>query len=301
MKTNSLYSNRSFIVLLSLLLCYPFQNCFSQEFKTSLLQDYSGSNQEKYPEHPYLAKFENKKKILLYVAARHEVEVDNDTVKIISKTFTDYHPQIVIIEGFQPESLHKALEEEIKTCQSKKFKDCSESVFTGFLAKTSGARIVTGEPSDRMILDELIKKGYSIQDYLGFYLLRQIPQWKREHKIDNNLEELSNKFLKICLSEVGEKSNFDFKAFKSWYKDKEGQRFQLGEISENTVAREKQLFMNKLWLALERVREKNILITIETAMKQYDTVMIVYGASHFTVENVVLTDYFGGAPVITKP
>jgi len=292
--------NQFLVVIFLFLLYFPFQSCFSQDFKINLLQGCSEKN-EKYPEPPYFVKFEKKKKKLLYIAARHEIGTNNQTAKLIRQVFIDYHPKIVIIEGFQPNSVNEALEEEIKSCQPKNFKDCGESILSGYLAKKNGAHIVTGEPSDQIIFDELLKKGYSAEDYLGFYLLRQIPQWKREHKIDNNLEWISNLFLKTCLENVKEEGNFDFERFKIWHKDKMNYPFTLDKHNEHTVAPKSHLFMHNLWLTIERIREENILKTIEKAISQHDIVLIVYGASHFTVEKNVLTHFFGSPEVTIGP
>ena len=155
---------------------------------TSLIRSYTFDlENQKHLDAPYVARFHHDGKLLPYVASEHVSAekypnlLDHPTLKTIETLFADYKPEVVIVEGFDtgtelsPKSILKKADE----CEQSKYRGCGEYFYAINMARKIGAAYITGEPKNIEIRIQIIREGYTAHDLLGFYLVRQIPQYKR--------------------------------------------------------------------------------------------------------------------------
>ena len=107
------------------------------------------------------------------------------------------------------------------------------------------------EIDDTTLFNELLNLGYTAQDVLFFYFVRQIPQAIRSGTLrNNNTEQL---FAEYCAKlsatlEIPTLEENSYSAFLSWYEQKNQQPFSVKNINSETCAplAEGTLFTQKL-------------------------------------------------------
>jgi len=175
---------------------------------------------QKHLEAPYVAKYQRNGKTLLYLAAKHISAqkypdlLEHPTLRTIARLFSEYKPQVVIVEGLDtgtevsPKSIFKKADE----CEQSKYRSgCGESFFAINQARKIGIGYVSGEPRNSEIKDQLVAEGYTAEDLLGFYLVRQIPQYKRRAEFDRlTFSEQAEKQLARFQKQIGTNLNFGF-------------------------------------------------------------------------------------------
>lgn len=263
---------------------------------------------KKHLEAPYVAKYEINGKLLLYVASEHISAqkypnlYDHPTLKTIAALFAKYRPEVVIIEGIDtgeelsPKSILKKADE----CEKSDYRaSCGESFFAINSARKNGAEYITGEPRNPWIKDEIVKAGYSVEDLLGFYLVRQIPQYKRQAELDRNkFSDQASKQLKRFQQQIGTNVLFGFKEFDAWYAKTMPSPKNYLDITNDDPAPHggpKATHVQKISNKVSLIRDKAFVKTIERMLNKYSRVLVVYGGSHLITQEPALEAMLGGA------
>lgn len=171
---------------------------------------------------PYIDTFHRKGKTLTYVAATHHSQVQypdalqDPVFKTVKYAFEKSPPGAAIVEGIHPSDLQGFIGY-AKHCAASKYADtyCSEPAYTAQLALAKGAHIYTGEPSARAVLSYFESHGYTINDYLGFIMMRQIPYAKT--RSDLNAREMLNTVIRQQQRLLGTSVQFTVDRFAQWY------------------------------------------------------------------------------------
>lgn len=255
---------------------------------------------------PYFAEFKKDQKLLLYIASQHISAKEypdllkHPTWKTIQTLMRDYHPQIAIIEGIDPrEELHsKSFLEYADKCEATNYLGgCGESFFVINQARKSGVDYITGEPAEQFIKRQIQKEGFADEDLLGFYLVRQIPQLKRQEKFDVKefpkvADQLLMQFKMKILSDV----RFDFDDFKSWYSAHMSRPKSFLDIENDDPAPNggaDSTYIQRISNKVGLIRDRHIVATIEKMLSKFDRVMIVYGGSHLLTQEKALIEAMG--------
>lgn len=260
----------------------------------------------KHLDAPYFAKFSKGNKTLLFVASKHISVVkypnllEHPTLKTISKLFDEYKPGVVIVEGIDTgtELSPKSIIEFADKCKVSDYKKgCGESFFAINTAREAGRDYITGEPRDAAIAQGLKKFGYTEEDLLGFYMVRQIPQIKRQEQFNaKNFDQT----LENQLSRFRRKLNFTGKfgpeEFKTWYSKHMTQPKNYLDIENDDPAPhggKDATYVQKISNRVTWLRDATTVETIESMLNRFDVVLIIYGGSHLITQEPALIEGLG--------
>lgn len=294
-----------FALFLLLLGCNPTPKAL--HFDESLVRPYTFDlEKQKHLEAPYVAQYQKGNKHLYYVASEHISTrkypnvVEHPTLKTIKKIFEEFRPQVVIVEGIDtgdklsPESLLKHADK----CEKTSYKSgCGESFYAINQAREMGSQFVSGEPLHQKVKEELLKLDYKVEDLLGFYLIRQIPQWKRQ-KIFNKetFEEMANNQLARFEKMIDSQTLFNFEKFDYWYSSKMSKPRSYLDIKNDDPAPHggnDATYVQKISHYVTLLRDREVVQRIEAMLNQFDRVLIIYGGSHLVIQEPAINKALG--------
>jgi hypothetical protein len=260
---------------------------------------------EPFPE-PYVSLFRGDGKSLLYVAGDHVYGVENATIRTLEKAFREFEPQAVVAEGFgSGEASDPSFLEEVLRCARPPWDQCSERDYAVFLAHRAGIPFAGGEPDDVDILHALKEAGRSVDDMLGFYLLRSIPGWRRGGMRDAAaFEREAERFLRRLSVRLGGPGfRFGLPDFLRWFERHNAAGKPLLEITEwDAGPRDgpEASFFNAICRATELPRERSVLGRIAAALDRHDRALVIYGSGHLVKSRKALEAMLGKS-VDSKP
>jgi len=271
------------IILISFLIC----RCASEpSLEVSKIRPWSPELNNEFPgEEPGLAIYKNGRYQLYYLGARHENSLSSSTLKMVEQLFKKYDFNVLMIESIPNSSGEspKWFLAEAKKGLKSDFILGGESAWGVIQADKKGIPFFAGEPDHQDIYTYLKKNGYSDLDVIGFYTVRQIPQWIRENEnpqglIDRRAPTFMSHYCRLfslqkcpSLDEV-----------KEWYKIKNGHVLSY-EITNNELSPEHdgKLFTQKIASAVGDCRDQFTLKVIDGLLKKYKRVAVIYGAGHY--------------------
>jgi hypothetical protein len=239
-----------------------------------------------YPQDkPVIAHFKNGEYELFYLAAQHETNLKTPTLRLVEKLY-QHDFKALIVEAFQRsegQSPSWALRDAINGLK-KDFIKGGEPALSIIRANSRKIPFFGGEPDHHELYSALKARGYSDLDVVGFYVIRQIPQWIRENQNKSQLLERNVPgFVKMFCPKFPISPCPSLYEIRSWYKlrmDKE----LTADISSDEIspAADGKLFTQKISTAVGDVRDRFTLRLIEEMLNRYHQVAIVYGSGHFT-------------------
>ena len=246
---------------------------------------------------PYIAKYTAGEKRFVYIAANHLSLKDspdpslNPAFRTIEYAFTNYRPEVVILEGLNTgDTLSpQSVVGQAKECEAQNYRGgCSETDLAINLALKTKARYISGEPSPRTILDQLIEKGHTHEDLLAFYLVRKIPQLKRQNNFKReDFETLANDELYKYRRMLNIEKPFDYNSFKTWYAKYMKTPKNFLDIDHDDPAPhggDDATYVQRISHDVSQIRDRGLLKRIEQMLNRYERVMVVYGASHYLTQ-----------------
>jgi hypothetical protein len=258
-------------------------------------------------ENPYVAKYERDGRLLLYVASEHiSIQkypnlLEHPTLKTIESLFYAYKPEVVIVEGvntgaeLSPKSFIRHADE----CATTTYRRCGESSFAVNMARKFGAEYIDGEPTNVQIKDEVFGLGYTAEDLLGFYLVRQIPQFQRSGDFDRNAFSIKGeKLLRRFQHQLGTDLKFGFPEFESWYEKHMTKPKNYLDITDDDSAPHggpEATYIQKISNKIGIIRDQAIVKTIERMLGAYSRVLVVYGGSHLLTQEPAIEGMMGKA------
>jgi hypothetical protein len=250
---------------------------------------------------PYVAIFKKGHKELRFIAARHESGAASPTLKTISETFDQFHPQLVILEGFQSsEELSPKWYQNVaqSRCQNLNAPTCDEAAFAAIKAIEQDAAFTGGEPKEAEIWKYITSLGYSTEDLLSFYVVRQIPEWRREGSLEKEtkIEAKIDNFIDYYEKIFGAQTGFDYGMFLKWYKSHLRKPFNLNKITtEDTSPRTdgELSTLNRISHDVGTVRERHLISLIADSLNLHDRVLVVYGGGHLIESRAALATMLG--------
>jgi hypothetical protein len=214
--------------------------------------------------------------------------------------FRDYHPQVVIVEGLDTASelSPKSVIAFADKCETSNYRSgCGESFFAINLARKLNVDYISGEPGEKIIKNQILKEGYSVKDLLGFYLVRQIPQFKRHQDFDlKRFPEKAERTLQNFRRQLSTDEKFEFSDFKSWYSLHMSKPTDFTQVETDDSAPNgdnNATYVQKISNRVGLIRDRNIIRTIESMLNKFDRVMVVYGGSHLLTQEKALIEAMG--------
>lgn len=249
---------------------------------------------------PYLAHFSKNGFDLYFVAAHHGTNADSKTFSLIRKVFTLFKPQSAIIEGYpniEGESPSSFIEEVKRTSTAQNYK-WGESAYTAEMAWKHKIPFIGAEPTDKEVFEEVKRSGYTLNDFLGFYFVRQIPQYHRQKEMANVIT-LFDSFMLEIHKELGlvRYTGFGFSDFLKWYSEKNGEKFDLKKIDPETSAplKDGKLFTQRISHVVGLARDRFIVEVISKELNKHHKVLIVIGKSHLAQQQYAIETAMGRA------
>lgn len=267
----------------------------------ALVIPYSYEAEKNLPfEEPYLAHFSKNGFDLYFVAAHHATSTNSKTFSLIRKVFSLFQLHSAIIEGYpnvEGESPSSFIEEIKRTSTAQKYK-WGESAFTAQMAWAHGIPFIGAEPTDKEVFLEVRRNAYTLNDFLGFYFVRQIPQYHRQGEMAN-IMTLFNSFMFEIHKELGllHYKGFEFSDFLKWYSEKNGQTFDHEKIDSETSAplKDGRLFTQRISHVVGLARDRYIVEVISKQLRKHHKVLVVFGKSHLAQEQIAIETAMGRA------
>jgi hypothetical protein len=265
---------------------------------------------------PFIETFRRQGKTLIYVLAVHHSSVQypnpmsDPAFKTIERVFLSTPPDAVIIEGVDPSQIAAFCEHTVRPCGSAHYnipgKACEENTVASYSAIRLGVPVYTGEPSASRQLAVFQAHGYTIQDFLAFWILNNIPQEKRRGPFsEERFRQLVERVVGYENHLLGTSVRFNPEDFANWYaKNMPIPRSYLDLDPEDTSPypppQSPKTLLHTLSALSTEGRDESVLDTIKTVLKGHNRVLVVYGASHLDSEWAGLVELMG-VPKKTKP
>jgi len=264
----------------------------------NLIRKWTQSLDSEYPgDQPTLANYKQGAYELYYLAATHSSDISSPTLKLVNRLFFTHKFDALLVEPF-PHSKGESPAWFLKLAKDGYRGDFilgGEAALAIIRADSKKLPFFGGEPDHRDIFEELKKKGYSALDVLGFYVVRQIPQWVREKQDTVGLLERNvPKFISIYCKEFSLNPCPSLKDIRVWYKTKMGHDLSVDIKNEEvTPFAEGTLITQRISSATGDIRDRYTLKLLQQMLEKYKRVAIVYGSGHFVTLRKSLDNAFG--------
>lgn len=241
---------------------------------------------------------------LVFVAAQHANRDDSATFRLIREAYENFHFDTVIAEGFptsrgaNPPSVIKYAAENGANAEG--FVEGGETVPTVLGAGRQRANLWGGEADDVEVKAQVLSAGFSAADLLGFYVLRSIPQWIAEHKIDSAGDSRLKPLVESALARnrvtlrLPNAVLSDYSQWASWYSAANRKPIDAGFVTEEVgPLADGKFYSNRIAYAVSRARDSYLHQLIISHLKAKENVLVVYGASHLMIQRPALDAAIG--------
>ncbi len=259
---------------------------------------------DRQPEDAFAAAYKVGGKHLLFVAAKHSNRADSLTFKLIGDAYAHFAFDTVVAEGFptsrgaNPASTLKYAADNGPRADG--FVEAGELFPTITGAQAERAAVWGGEADDLAVKARVVASGVAPADLLGFYVLRNIPQWIGEKKIDHagdpRLRPLVTAALARNRAALGlpETALPDYAAWAAWYERLNRRPIGAAFVTEEVgPLADGKFATNRIAYAVSRARAAHLHDLIVTHLNQQESVLVVFGASHLMIHRPALDAVLG--------
>lgn len=267
----------------------------SCEIETDNVIPWAQFHQLEQPVFPYVARHQGCGKTLIYVAARHTNNPQSNTFQLIRDQFSLYRFDRVILEGFitrlgeNPASMIELANTVSGTPQD------NEAMLSIRETIAMDSVFIGGEASDLEIDEALSPLGFSRRDQFYYYCLRAIEGWIGGGRIVDHLDPALTQQIEALAQTLSPQMqsalrdadvDFSVQGLAQWYSEINGVEYQASFRFGDAYFTDPALSRgtNKLAIALADMRDGHILTVIDQALRSHDSVLVVYGGSHHTVQ-----------------
>lgn len=277
---------------------------FSLRPSPDKLQPWTTALRDRQPDGPFNAVYRAGERHLVFIGAQHENRDDSATFRMIRDAYTSFEFDIVIAEGF-PTSWG-ANPTRILDMGSKSqtaadgFVEGGETIPTVFGAQRQKARLLGGEPDDAEIKHLVARDGITDADLIGFYVLRNVPQWISERAIkdvtDPGLQPLVEKALvrQRDVLQMPPTIVPDYSAWLAWYETTNRKRLSAGfDTEEVGPLADGRFGTNKIAYAVSKARDVHLHRLVVEYLNARKNVLVVFGGSHLMIHRAALDAILG--------
>ena len=255
------------------------------------------SKEEPY-EYPFKAVYQRDGKKLIYIASLHANTVGSPTFKMIEVTFKTQKIEFVLLEGFGSAlgvSPKDRVEWASKQGAGGSF-DGFETAFSVLQASAMQVPFAGGEPAESFVLSEVRRAGYTTEDLMFYQFMQQVFQFRESHpNSEIDTAKLFEKFITWKSGVFGLKPAPTLADFKAWYVSKMGQEFSPMKIAGEDLApyEDGKLFTQRVSSVVCKIRDQYVLTRIDEALAHYNTVLVIYGGSHWSTQKLAFEKALG--------
>lgn len=259
---------------------------------------------DQQPEDAFAAAYKVGGKHLVFVAAKHSNRADSPTFKLIGDVFARFRFDTVIAEGFAtsrgPNPARTLQYVADNGPRSDGFVEAGELYPTAIGAQAQKAALWGGEADDLAVKARVLAGGVAPADLLGFYALRNIPQWIGEKKIDHAGDPRLRPLVDAALARDRALLSLPrtvlpgFDAWAAWYARLNGKPLGAGFVTEEVGPLADGKFgTNRIAYAVSRARAAHLHDLIVTRLNRRQSVLVVFGASHLMIHRPALDAVLG--------
>lgn len=267
------------------------------------LQPWTTTLRDQQPEDAFAAVYKVGPNRLVFVAAQHANRDDSLTFRIIRDAFVAFDFNTVIVEGYPTSrgpNPPRLLEYASQRPSSDGFVEGGETVPAVHGARREGATVWGGEADHLAIKASVLREGFSAEDLLGLYVLRNIPQWIGERQIasaaDPRLEALVTQALSRNREALHLPSSVlpGYREWAAWYgalnQRPIGAEFMTEEVGPLVDGR---FGTNRIGAAISRARDAHLHNLVIAHLNASRNVLVVYGGSHLLIQRPALDAALG--------
>lgn len=268
------------------------------------LEPWTTSLRDRQPEDAFAAVYKRGRHRLVFVAAQHANRDDSLTFRLIRDAYATFQFDTVIAEGFatsrgvNPPSIFKYAAESGPKADG--FVEGGETVPTTLGARQENAKLWGGEADDLDIKASVLAEGLSEADLLGFYVLRNVPQWIGERKIKDAGDAQLKPLVEAALAKSRAALHLpadvlaSFAEWTEWYEDLNRKRIGVGFATEEVGPLADGKFgTNRIAFAISRARDAHLHKLIINHLNAGESVLVVFGGSHLMIQQPALDAAIG--------
>lgn len=245
---------------------------------------------------------ENKE--LIFIAVEHSSNLQHQVIRAIKSVIASKKPQFAILEGFNPEdgiSPQWVIDRAKKDLSTGK---CPENAYTAYHCKKNNIPFMGGDIHNEKYLEPLAKRGYLEKDVVFWMLAQNFPFWNREGIVnDENFKELAADMIqnKITFWLNKPKLEYTVDEFLEWHEKHMGK--PLDVVKDFPWGYDRKEFMpslaedatiyQKIQAHIMPLRDTHLINLMKESLEKYDTVLVVFGASHYEWQKSALELLFG--------
>ena len=268
------------------------------------LEPWTTSLRDRQPGDAFAAVYKRGAHRLVFVAAQHANRDDSLTFRLIRDAYGAFQFDTVIAEGFatsrgfNPDSIFKYAAESGPNADG--FVEGGETVPTVLGARQENAKLWGGEADDLNVKASVAAEGISGTDLLGFYALRNIPQWIGERKIEHPGDTRLMPLIEAALAKNRAALQLPadvlpcYAAWTEWYEHLNqrslGADFATEEIGPLADG---QFGTNRIAFAISRARDAYLHKLIISHLNAGESVLVVFGGSHLMIQRPALDAAIG--------
>lgn len=263
------------------------------------LQPWTTTLRDQQPEDAFAAVYKVGRERLVFMAAQHANKDDSLTFRLIRDAYAVFEFDTVIAEGFptsrgaNPASIFQYASE--SGARADGFVEGGETVPTVLGARQEQAALWGGEPDDLDVKARIIAQGFSTEDLLGFYVLRNIPQWIGERRIDHaadpRLQVLAAAALTRNRAALGLPPTVlpGFAEWAAWYQALNQRPLDASFVTEEVGPLADGRFgTNRIAYAVSRARDSYLHELVVSHLNAGESVLVVFGGSHLMIQRPAL-------------
>lgn len=259
---------------------------------------------EQQPEDAFAAVYKVGRHRLVFVGAQHENRSDSLTFRLIRNAYAAFEFHTVIAEGFptsrgaNPARAFQYVSEH--GARSDGFVEGGETVPTVLGARQEGAALWGGEADDLDLKVQILAQGFSAEDLLGFYVLRNIPQWIGERQIEHAGDPRLPSLVAQALSrnraalQLASSTLPGFSEWSAWYQALNHKPIGPGFVTEEVGPLADGRFgSNRIAYAVSRARDAYLHELMIAHLNAGESVLVVFGGSHLMIHRPALDAVLG--------
>jgi len=268
------------------------------------LQPWTTALRDQQPDDAFAAVYRVGDRRLVFVGAQHANQQDSLTFRLIREAYAGFRFDSAIAEGFptsrgpDPARIFQYVTE--NGPRSDGFVEAGELVPTALGAREEGATLWGGETDDLDIKRRILGQGFGPGDLLGFYVLRNIPQWIRERQIDNAGDPRLEALVVQALARNRDALQLPpdllpgYPEWAAWYHALNGRPIGPDFVTEEAGPLADGRFgTNRIAYAISRARAAYLHELVVTHLNAGESVLVVFGASHLMIHRPALDAVLG--------
>jgi len=250
---------------------------------------------------PFVATYRKGAKRLVFVGAHHAFHPNDPTMRAVAAGFAAIHARVVILEGFPtvmgenpPPLVQEA--HHYGAPNAPDF-DRGEAIYAASIALSRGIPFVGGEPTQSEQHEVLKAKGFTDGDIAFSSLLGWFSQALRSSDMPDtsmeSLEKIYPKLAKNVMAQIHLEAP-TLAVFRQHYRDTYGvdivgdDKFPLRiDVVNDNTRNGQQSRVNMV------TRDRHLLGLIEQQLAEKQSVLVVYGGSHWSTLSVALEERLG--------